>query len=428
MSNRIARVGAVLFGLAAGLWACGGCASEPRFPSPVDLRSEATETVFVYDTNGDKRADFWQYQRADGRKSAVAYADEAGEPGPRIELNEIDAVECPHLLIALDGVPFEIVEQMHAQGHFRFFSPPSRMICCFPGMTDVALSELFHAGPCHSLQAQSFDRERNRLSDANTEYLSASNSPWVEQMAYRCSFWWDVLVYLDPQAVFDHELKRLAQTFRAVEEGEAYGYSVGTAGLGTREGRAGIIAYLRAVDRLCEQIIFERRGRVKLTLTADHGHNLAVNRRISFDDTLKAGGYRKTKSLRTPRDVVSISYGLVTYAEFFTQDPAGVADCLLGHEDVELALYPSGDAIVVCDRDGRARITRGAAGFVYDASEGDPLRLDAIIDRLRADGMVSAESEIDGAAMFEATLAHDYPTRWRGFGRRFMNWWRIRRT
>ena len=396
--------------VALSLWFCCGCASEPSFPPPIETRVEDNETVFAFDTDRDKRADFWQYQRRDGRKRSLAYADEeSGQPGERIELDGIDASECPHFMIVLDGVPFELVQQLYHEGHFRFFYPPARVICCYPAMTDLALSELFHAGRCLAYQARYLDREANRFADGNAVYLSGRNSPWLELMDYRCSFWWDALAYLDPQAVFNHEVNGIARTFREIDAGEAYAYTVATAGLGTRRGRTGIRKYLRTIDRLCEQIIYERRGRVHLTLTADHGHNLVENERISFRQTLEAGGYRQAKSLRKPGDVVPVGYGLVTYAAFFTDDPAGVADCLLGHEDVEFACYPRDDAIVVRDRSGEARITRGASGFVYDSRGGDPLKLAEIVERLRVEGKVSGDGEIAPDALFDATLDHTYP-------------------
>ena len=395
---------------AASMWAAGGCASALSFPEPVQVRPENNETVFVFDTDHDGRADFWQYQQADGRKHALAYPTEDGDgPGPRIELDHVDPLQCPHFLIALDGVPFDLVRHMYRQGCFRFFHPPSRLLCCFPSMTDLALSQLFHGDPCLAYQAGYFDRQANRLTDANSVYLSGRNSTWLRKMDYRCSFWWDAKAYLDPRAVFDHEVNGMLRTFRSIESGQAYAYSVGTAGLGTRWGRPGIIEYLHTIDRLCEQIVYERRGRVKITLTADHGHNLTENRRISFRRLLETGGYRRAKSLHGSRDMVEISYGLVTYASFFTQDPPGVADCLLGHEDVEFACYPAGDAVVVCDRAGTARITKGPAGFVYDYREGDPLKLAGIIEDLRRRGKVSAAGQIDRAALFQATLDHYYP-------------------
>lgn len=400
----------MISGAGAALWTCWGCASEPTFPAAMEIRPVNSETVFAFDTDGDERADFWQFQRSDGRKHALAYAlDNSGQPDQRIELGAIDATKCPHFVIALDGVPFELVDELYREGHFRFFHPPSRVICCFPAMTDLCLAELFHAGRCRAFQAPYFDRKANRVVSGNAGYLSASNSPWASKMDYRCSFWWDAKAYLSPQAVFEHELKGIVRTFGGIETGQGYAYTVATAGLGTRGGREAILEYLRTIDRLCEQIIFERHGRVQLTLTADHGHNLVENRRVSFKEVLKAAGYRQTRSLRGPHDVVPISYGLVTYAAFFTSDPVGVAECLAQHEDVEFACYPAGDAIIVCDRGGRARVTRREGGFAYDSSAGDPLKLAEIIEELRSAGRVSADGVIDDAALFKATVEHYYP-------------------
>ncbi|MBU0641272.1 MAG: hypothetical protein KKB50_20630 [Planctomycetes bacterium] len=374
------------------------------------MHQEQHETVFEFDTDGDRQADFWQYQGRDGRKHALAYADAtSGQPQPRIELDALAASECPHFLIALDGVPFELVEELYNEGCFRLFHPPARVICCFPAMTDLALSELFHTGPCRAYQALRFDPRANRLQAGTAGYLKGDNSPWLAKMAYRCSFWRDGQAYLDPQSLFDHELRGIMRTFRQIDRGEAYAYSVGSAGLGTRGGRAAILKYLRTVDRLCEQIVYERHGRVKLTLSADHGHNLVENRRVSFRQVLEAGGYRLAKSLRKPQDVVAISYGLVTYAAFFTPNPAGVAACLTNHADVEFACYRDGDALIVSTASGHARITRGASGFVYDTPTDDPLRLGPIIEKLQADGAVAAGGELDPAALFAATALHDYP-------------------
>jgi len=377
---------------------------------PIKVEAANNETILAFDTDGDKRPDYWQYQRPDGRKHALAYAtDESGQPGERIELDLVDAAECPHFLVVLDGVPFELVDQLYREGHFRLFYPPARIICCFPSMTDLALAELFHTGRCVAYQARYFDRAADRLAGGNTMYLGGRNSPWLSKMDYRCSFWWDARAYLDPQAVFDHEISRIAHTFRSIDEGEACAYTVGTAGLGTRGGRAAILKYLRTVDRLCERIVYERRGRVEFTLTADHGHNLVENRRISFRKLLEAGGYRQTRALRRSRDVVVVAYGLVTYAELFTRDPAGVASCLLQHGDVEFACYPADGGIIVSDRTGQARVTKGRAGFVYDSRQADPLKLAPLIEQLRREGKVSADGEIDPAALFDATLDHDYP-------------------
>ncbi|MGD8451191.1 MAG: hypothetical protein PVJ57_05180 [Phycisphaerae bacterium] len=391
------------------MWLLSGCGCPVTFPKPLSVHDSGPETSLAYDTNRDGKPDFWQYREADGRIHALAYADGAGQPGPRVDLDEIGPEDGPHFIIALDGVPFEIVDELYREGHFRCFYPPAKVICCFPAMTDLALSDLFHAGHCQAYQACYYDREAGRRRDGNSTYLNATNSPWVAKMTYRCSFWWDVLVYLDPRAVFNHELGSILRKFHEIESGEAAAYSVGTAGLGTRGSREAIREYLLTLDRLCTQLMYERHGRVHLTLVADHGHNMVENRRVTFDRVLKEGGYRLTDRLRKPKDVVTIAYGLVTYAAFFTSEPKSVAECLLKHEDVEFACYPAGEALVVVDREGQARITQGAGGFIYDSAASDPLGLKPFVEELHAAGKVSAAGEIDGEALFQATLEHYYP-------------------
>ncbi len=396
-------LGLVLLGVATG------CRSALRFPAAAETRHGADGALQIYDVDDDGQADFWAYQNAAGRKDAIAYATAPGEPGPRISLDDMRAEECPHFVIVLDGVPFELVEQLYQEGHFRFFYPPARVISCYPSMTDLALADMFHAGRCLGFQALYYDRLADRLSNANGVYLSGRNAPWVGHMDYRCSFWWDTKVYLDPQSVFDHEIKGILDTFGTMTGGEGHAYSVGTAGLGTRGGRDAIRTYLETLDRLCAQLIHQRRGKVKITLTADHGHNLVPNRRVKFDDLLAAHGFRVRKSLDAPRDVVPIEYGLVTYAAFYTNAPADVAACLVAHDDVEFVCYPLGRAVVVQNAAGLARIRRDDTGYYYDASDADPLGLAPILAELREADLVHASGALPEDVLFAATARHVYP-------------------
>ena len=76
---------------------------------------------------------------------------------------------------------------------------------------------------------------------------------------------------------------------------------------------------------------------------------------------------------------------------------------------MEFACYPVGDVVVVRNRAGQARITKGDTGFTYESREGDPLDLDAIIGHLRGEGKVSPDGQIEGRALFDATVDHYYP-------------------
>jgi hypothetical protein len=396
-----------------------GCTPNTRFPQALRAEKVGNEQVLSYDVDADNRPDYWEYRAPAGRTTALAWADRQGHAGQRVELDAVEPGTCPHLVIILDGVPFDLVQRLYVEGHFRLFHPPSRVVSCYPAMTDLALAEMFHVSPCTAFQARRFDPATNRILDGNDAYLRGEAAPWAQYVDYRCSYWWDALVYLNPQVVFDHELAGMRRLFRDVRTGEAYAYSVGTAGLGTRGGRDAIEAYLLEIEQLCQRIVYERRGQVQITLTADHGHNLVPHRRIKLDDVLETGGYRSADSLRDPRDVVALKYGLVTYAGLFTRDPAGVAQCVARHEDVTFASYRDDDAVVVIGPAGRGVIRQAAGGYTYTAEGDDPLFLQAVVALLRKDGKVSGEGVVDDRALLRATADHVYPDPlhrlWRAF-------------
>ncbi len=412
----------VLGGLVLFL-SCAGCDPSQRFPAePFGTQRHDDGELVAYDTDGNGKADYWHVRNARGRTVALRFDDDGdGQTDETVDLDAIAGEDVPHLIIALDGCPYHCVEKVYADGGLRLFHLPVRMITTFPAMTDVALSQIWGVGPCRAYQALYFDRSKNRHNDGNSAYLRAENSPWVPKMAYRCSFWWDANAYLAPESVFRHELSGLYRAFTKVKQGEASAYTVGTAGLGTRGGMDAILDYVRRVDRLCQRIVYERRGRVKLTVLADHGHGLKPCERISFKQHLAEHGLHLGKRLNGPEGVVTVEYGLVTYAAFYANDVDRLCEALRGHEAVELVFAKRGNDVVVMDAEGQAVISRDLAGkgYRYDVATGDPLQLLPIIERLRRSGKVDKTGLIDDRALLEATATHDYPDplhrAWRAF-------------
>jgi len=388
-----------------------GCAPVPHFPqrpSRIEITSDGSK-VLAFDTNRDRQVDYWQRQDATGRKVELRFGAEDDRPGQTVFLSEIDADQVPHFIIALDGVPYTLVEELYGEGCFRLFHPPARAISTFPGMTDLAFQRIFGGQTPIAYQAKHFDREKNKLLSGNDLYLSGGAADWSKKLDYRCSFKLDALAYINPQFVFEHELRGITDVFGEAETGTQIGYIVATAGLGTRGGREAILNYLRTIDRLCEQIVFERRGRVHFTLLADHGHNMSGRGRVSFDELLEEHGYRLTHRIKHQNEVVTVQYGLVTYAAFFSDQPDKVAAILLKDPVTTLACYPQNETVIVRSLEGCARIHRRDRDFRYEIQTGDPLQLGPIIDHLQEQGHVDADGFIDDRALLGATATHLYP-------------------
>ena len=118
---------------------------------------------------------------------------------------------------------------------------------------------------------------------------------------------------------------------------------------------------------------------------------------------------RESERFEKPGDVVTVKYGLVTYAAFFTDDPAMLAKVLLQEPVSSLSCYPIANAVVVQTIDGKARIEKKANKYRYTPEYGDPLELNAIIAQLTQDGEVDTEGFIEDRPLFEATDEHVYP-------------------
>ncbi len=388
-----------------------GCQPVPWFPDQPAAR-QTTENGMEsvsFDTNKDRHMDYRQVQNSQGRIVELHFSAK-DQPEKMIRLDQVPSdASIPHYIIALDGVPFDLVRELYDQGHFRLFYPPSRVISCFPGMTDLAFQRIFGGATPLSYEAEYFDRSKNHIVTGNEVYLSGKNADWANILSYRCSFLLDAAAYIAPKTIFNHELSQIYKTFQKTDQGTSIGYSVAAAGLGTRGGRESILQYLRRVDRLCEQMVYERQGQLKISLLADHGHNLTPGHRISFRKTLKEAGFRVAKRLKADHDVVPISYGLVTYAAFYTHNPAPVADALLASPAAALACYPTPQGVCVRTRDGSALISYHDGRYRYAPDSGDPLQLNPILDNLRQQGLIAEDGFIEDRVLLDATQNHIYP-------------------
>ena len=393
-----ARLGAAAAGLALLALVAAGCGPSLRWPAVFLSESDSTAGhVASYDTNGDKKADYFTFLGARGRTVRIAYDQtmQKGEPDSFVDLDAIAPTEARHVVIILDGIGYETVEEFRKEGRLRLFHPPTRVISTYPAMTDLALADAFQSVPVIGFEAVHFDHQANRMAGGDADYLNLKNEDWARRLDYRAGLLTDPLAYLYPSAIFKQELADVEKMFDQHDRSVLVAYLVATAGLVTREGRAGQIKILDAVDRLCEDLVRRTRGLVKITLLSDHGHTLTRCERIDFRRFLAEKGWRVADRLEKPRDTVPIEYGLVTYASFATRDRAGLAADLLKHPGVDLVTYCEGNRVVVEKPDAKAYIEQRGDAYRYVAEKGDPLELLPIIEKTKA-------GSAGGAPMFDA--------------------------
>ena len=403
-----------------------GCAGPgPKLAPVAPLETVATDAGDVehrYDMNDDGKPDYAEFLNADGRVHRLQFdTDNDGVLEAVVDRLSAGSNEGDRqLVVLLDSIPYGVVHEAWQAGRFRLFPPPSRVISPFPVMTDLSFSEFFGVSPSRGAESEYYDGKV--LHGGYDVYAAEGNAGWLGHTDYHLQFIAHAVAYLWPDIWYGHELGKIQRHFFRGQENPFVGYVVTTSGLGATQGRSGHQSALVRLDRFCQAVMFELRGRVQITLMSDHGHCLLPSKRIPLSDLLKKFGYRVTSRLRGPADVVVPEFGVVNYAGVYTQSPDSVARDMIGVDGIELTTFlDKDDAVVVRGKSGLARIRRSAAGegYRYDCEYGDPLLLLPVIDVLRQRGEVGPDGSIVDNLLFEATKDHLYPDAlhrlWRAF-------------
>lgn len=389
--------------LAAG---AAGCREPVRLPVEVQVLRTGQAEQRSYDADGDGRPDFFTSAPA-GRIDRIA-CDRSGDgkPDEWISLDGVPLAECRHLVVILDGFGYDFVKAYYDAGHLRLFHPPSAVVAPYPTLTDPCLAAALGLGPCTALEARYYDRRAGKVVGGNTAYLAGRNMPYNRVLQYRAKMLWDAVSYVKPRPVFKKEVHDTKRTFDRLQRREVLAYLVSSAGVGTKYGAPGQRQCLALVDRLVHQVILESRGRVKVTLFADHGHSYTQARRIDLAGRLKRRGWHVTGRLKKPRDVAYIRFGLETYAGFATDSPAELAADLVDADGVDVVSFAADGTVVVLSAAGSRAVIRAKGGrYAYEAVVGDPLVLKPILAGLTPD----AEGFHDADDLLAATAAHRYP-------------------
>lgn len=420
-----------------------------------------------YDTNNNGRLDYLQGWTADGVKRWLYFA--AGS-GAELTPEALDAMELPEagaavpgfervdqarlgeapeartLIFLLDGVSYELVEQVYNEGHFRLLHPPGRLIPTFPTMTDVIYAQFFEAVPPLGVQALYIDTEKMEQVGGQLFYLQGGNArQWPEHLLWRQSHFLDALVYVLPEWVSGRELdKSVGAALRWYDEtDEPYAciYAVMIDALGHKLGHEAQKAFLRRVDTAIEKLIWHSGGRLRIVTMADHGLNSRDMKRAKVAEGLEAAGFRVRNKIESPDDVIVPAFGLISYVDIATHRPEAVACAATRIEGVDVAVYRTDDSTTVVHGSGggKALIERRADGAlryqalttdmdapydtptVPDAANRpgepvavplvyyDPLDLSEVMARMRREGRMDAEGWATPDAWLEATWNHAYP-------------------
>ncbi len=328
------------------------------------------------------------------------------------------------LVLALDGVPYQVMAELRAEGRFRRFHAPARQVSTFPSITNPAMVEILHANVSPGYEDHFYDREHNRLSGGIQGRLSGGSfirGTWRAGFDYHAPALKGALGYVaapvGAMIVAQLELLALKRSFRHSTAQEFIGYIGETDGLAHLGGREAQKNFLRSLDRAIEELRAESGGQLEVEMFSDHGNDFTAYRKVDLNTPLEQAGFVFEKSLTQPNGIVLPKYGLIGSGALFTaaENKAAVADISARAPGIDFAAYlmpysDNADArrIIVVSRRGTARLTAQSQRFKYEAISGDPLALNAIVQDLRAAGEIDAAGFAAASAWLRATSRHQY--------------------
>lgn len=342
------------------------------------------------------------------------------------------------LVVILDGVPYETIAELKAEGRFARFHSPARMVSTFPSLTNPAMVEILHHDDSPGYEDHYYDRERNRLLGTIQDRLRGEKfiaGTFRQTFDYHAAAFNGALGYvaapIGTAAMAQLDLVELRTAFNKSDAPLFVGYIGETDSLAHLGGKEHLQDFLRTVDRALEELIAEaerRGGKLEVEMFSDHGNRFDKYKHVRLNDALARAGFVTEKSVKTERSVVLPKHGLVGSSMLFTLtgNYARVAEVCAATEGVDFAAYTSGEnAIELVSRRGRARVIREGERFKYEALSGDPLALSSIIKEMTARGQMDENGFADADAWWQATHDQGYvdPLRrlFDGFGKHIKN-------
>jgi len=329
------------------------------------------------------------------------------------------------LFLILDGIPIRTVTKVREQGAFDGWSQPVPMVSTFPSMTNVAITAMLsrhRVEPIAGYERRLFKPGSDGSLTGGSVNLRQHPYPWRQLFQVTNSaVSGEAAAYLSPK-------RKARRMITAVEEA-VLGSSdeIVLAHVGPTDvlihfrGDEPVEAFLMELDQRLtdlEQRHLEKFGRpLRIVMLSDHGNtDKKVTTTKGLRKTLKRAGFDPSKSLEEPNDVVTPTFGVVSYGALYLQPKSAerAARAMAGHESVNLAAWLSGDGeITLVSREGEAvvRWRQGAAGreFAYNNLEGDPLRLSGVFAEMARAGLADRHGFAAEEDWFEASAPSDFP-------------------
>lgn len=264
------------------------------------------------------------------------------------------------LILAIDGIPYDVFAHSQRAGRFGGFFPASRMLAPFPSLTDVSFTALLRTAPSAAYEDRYYDREAGEVRGGLGDRIVgdyAELAPFHAVFDWEPPPTWGGAVYLVPGRVAEAEIIAAAKYIRENhDDPELVVYLGSTDGLGHEEGRDALSEHLERIDDVLTVLLAEGVGSRRVVLLSDHGMSDGASRRFDLEGALAAGGYRLADRIDGPADVVVPAFGLIGSIQLYTRcgEEEAVARALVKAQGADFAAWIEGEAVRALDAVGSA--------------------------------------------------------------------------
>lgn len=324
------------------------------------------------------------------------------------------------LFIAFDGIAYDMMAELHAEGYFADFQEPIPLIVTFPSDTTVGFTGIFRplkAGLVPGYETRFFSFKDNKV---------IGGTPWdiykilISYKTYFDSFrhtmFEKAIMYALPGVAGKQDLLHIQTLVHKTNKNILFAYLGGTDGaqhiLGKNRTRRFMIFVDRFLKKMKSDYAKKNRGPLRIVLFSDHGFHYSKLKMVSTGQiglALKAGGLQLAHHLNDPKDVVLVKYGLLSSGVAMTHSTQKekAARLIHGIQGMDLTFWDEGNRIYILSPEaGEAYFEyQGINRHRYVPVTGDPLGL---VDLLKKKGHRPGEW-LDAASWFSLTWNHLYP-------------------
>jgi hypothetical protein len=327
------------------------------------------------------------------------------------------------LVIVLDGVPFQTIADLRAEGAFNSFRSPARMVATFPSLTNPSMIEILGTRNAPGYEDQYYDRERNHLIGGFQDRMRGGSfirGTFREQFSYHAPALRGSLAYiaqpLGAIIVAQTDVAAFKRAFRASREPLFVAYLGATDSLAHLGGEQPLKSLLRSLDRTIMDLRKESGDELEVDMLSDHGNIYTSQHFVPLNAALEKAGFTIEKGLNgSKKSVVLPRYGLIGSAVLFS-DPENreqLARVAANTTGVDFAVFQrqgeEGRAITLVSRRGQARIERRDESFRYLDLGGDPLELKPVVKSMSEGGKLDEEGFGTLDDWWKSTQSHRYP-------------------